>query len=403
MKVLLLCMAFAAMSLAMPVAEEKSDVPLAPPSIPEIKPEEAKVQSELKAISVEEKKPETETETKTAEILPEAAAKSAVAPVDIAPDTQSATKAEITPEVKKEEIPEAKAAVPEASLPEEVKPTETKPEIKSGLIEPKPVLEESKPEETQAKVEEVANEQPLAKSAIPEDVIDLVSVVKNNAAVADDVVDAAAINPAIATKSALPEEEKIAESPAPVSEVKAIQPEESKPLEPKTEEKPAEIAPASDASTSAKSVASDTRVVRDAAEEKEESKESKVESKTIAEAIKDEVKPVDIAKIESKSTKPEEVQIAKDKESESVQTEVSNETAAKSGEAIIEKGKEAAAAIKPAEIIPAKPAEKPQDQILNDQPAKEEAKTSSEESRETAEKPEKDSSEESGESSESKP
>ncbi|XP_046966094.1 protein bangles and beads-like [Vanessa cardui] len=422
MKVLLLCMAFAAVSLAMPVAEEKQDVPVVPASVPEVKSEDAiKPEIEKEAVPVEEKKSDVAPapETKAADKPVEPEAKSADKPIDATPEVQPEAKVEAVPEVKKEIIPEIKESAPVSTEPE-LKPeisqaVEPKPEEKSAQPETKTApVEESKPEESQAKVEEITA--PVAKSAIPDVVIDVVNAVKNPAAIADDVVDPAAISPSsdpqpiVSGKSANPEdnkEDKQVKAAAPESS--AVDASEKKlSVEPKSEEKPAEIATPSDASAAPKTAAvsdDSTRVIRDAVEEKKDSETPQAEAKTVAEAIKDEVKPAEV-QVDAKSAKPtEDVQALKENEPESPKVEQPTDAAKDVKSIEIPKDKEDKEVVPLAQPIDAvkedaKPEVKSEETILNDAPAK--AKNSSEESAESSEKnesTEKDSSEESGEKS----
>ncbi|CAH2096045.1 unnamed protein product [Euphydryas editha] len=409
MKVLILCMAFAAVTLAMPVAEEKQEVPIVPSPVPEVKSDNVKPESESQSAVVKENKASAAPEVKSADKSEQIEAKNANVPIDATPEALPEAKAETVPKVKEEIIPEVSEAAPVSSEPEqksessqaaEPKPEEksTQPELKSESVKA------PKPEENTAKVEEIIA--PSAKSAITEETIDVVSAVKNPAAVADDVMDPAAINPipdskpSVSAKSANPEDKKEEPSVSESASVKTINVEEVKDLEPKTENKPVEVAPTSDVSAKPKSAAvsdDSTRVIRDVVPEKKETETPKAEAKAVVEAVKDEVKPVDV-QVEPKSAKSaEEAHAPQEHVAESPKVEQPSDVAKEVKSAEVPKEREEKEVIPLAQPVDAakdvaKPEVKSDETIMNDAPAKE--KNNSEESAETS-----DSSEESGEKS----
>ncbi|XP_012550869.1 brain acid soluble protein 1-like [Bombyx mandarina] len=151
MKVLLLCIAFAAVSLAMPVAEEKDVVPAQP--ILEVAP---KIDDSVKptevAAATEEKKAEpAPVSNDEVPAIPEAKKD------DIAPEDSDIAKPETVPEVKTEEkVPEAKSSeIPDAEAKsadikvEEpaAQPEDSKTEVQATVAE---ISKEEKPSATDA-------------------------------------------------------------------------------------------------------------------------------------------------------------------------------------------------------------------------------------------------------------
>ncbi|KAG6444472.1 protein bangles and beads isoform X2 [Manduca sexta] len=313
MKVLLLCLAFAAVSMAMPVAEEKSEV--AAPSAPVPEPAPAVKAEEVKPdIVVSPASPAEEKKVEIPETLPVPEAKSTSIQAEV--KEVEVPKAEILADPKPEEkIPEAKSAAPESESKSEPKPVESESKPEEKPEEPKPLVEaESKSVETEVVVNEVPKEA-MAKSAVPDEAIDVVSAIKNTASLADDIVDPAAIIPEggielpVATgKDAGSPAVKKDESAAPASSAEPAKP-EPKAVEAKPEEKKEEIkatiesapAPAAPKSADAKAAVDDDslRVLRDTVDDKKATEETKEQPKSadpvvaspVVEDVKEDVAP----------------------------------------------------------------------------------------------------------------
>ncbi|CAK1580428.1 unnamed protein product, partial [Parnassius mnemosyne] len=225
------------MTRAMPVAEEKPVEPVAPvapvasESVQAPKPDEVQPQIKADTTVLEESKPEQVIENKEVVKPQEPELKSV--PVESKPEEAKpeAAVAIVTPEVKSE-VPEPKLAAP-VEAESEVKPENNQSEAKPEEKKEEPEEKKEKPEEKKEKPEE-KKEEPEQKSAVEEpkqvsdakvvevkeapyvinsktETIDVVAAIKSPAAVADDVVDVAALSPAekaevpvVTTKSAEP-------------------------------------------------------------------------------------------------------------------------------------------------------------------------------------------------------